>query len=122
MVKLKAYLKVNIIIGFTAFFITGLFSLVNNTWQLSLFRAGIGFLLFFILGNILTFFLYQNLSKSKAETTQTQKVNENRINISEMKEQVEEITLTESGDKLVNESSFQAIPLQSLHNGEEARN
>lgn len=109
-----AYMKVNTIIGFIAFLITGLFSLVNNTWQLSLFRAGIGFLLFFILGNLLSILLHQILSKNYSNSTRIQNVNEKSNKSTVREEKVEDIPL--------DEPSFQAIPLQSLHNGEEARN
>lgn len=109
-----AYLKVNAIIGCIVFLITGLFSLVNNTWQLSLFRAGIGFLLFFILGNLLSILLHQILSKNNTNSSQIQNVNEESNLRTEVKQLVEDIPL--------DEPSFQAIPLQSLHNGEEARN
>lgn len=102
--------------------ITGLFSFVNNTWQLSLFRAGIGFLLFFLLGNILSFFLYQKVSKNESKNAQDQISNVKSNKSIEIKEKVEDLRLAEPLDEIVDEPVFHAIPLQSLHNGEEASN
>jgi uncharacterized membrane protein YraQ (UPF0718 family) len=119
---MKSSIKLNVIIGMIAFLITGLFSFVNNTWQLSLFRAGIGFLLFFILGNLLSFLLYQKLSKNESKNSQNKivKVKDNQSTL--LTENVEDIPLADPVDDLVDEPPFQAIPLQSLHNGEEASN
>lgn len=109
-------------IGLIVALITGLFSFFNNTWQLSLFRAGIGFLLFFLLGNILSFFLYQKVSKSESKNARDQISNMKSNKSIEIKEKVEDLQLAETLDEIVDEPVFQAIPLQSLHNGEEASN
>jgi hypothetical protein len=104
---------INAILGLTAFLFTYFFSLVNNTWQTSISRAGIGFLLFFILGYIFRFVLYQIALKKTLDLIQKKSREEESKQEEKRKSHVEEVTM--------DEPSFQAIPLRSLHNGEDAK-
>lgn len=104
---------INAILGLTAFLFTYFFSLVNNTWQTSISRAGIGFLLFFILGYIFRFVLYQIALKKTLDLIQKKSREEENKQEEKRKSHVEEVTM--------DEPSFQAIPLRSLHNGEDAK-
>lgn len=102
--------KINTILGCTGFLFTYLFSIMNNTWQTSLFRAGIGFLLFFLLAYVLRFVLHQTLEKQKIEAIispqQEGIVAPSKIEINEQSEEVVE-----------DEMEFEAIPLHNLHSG-----
>lgn len=102
---------VNIIIGFTAFLLTYVFSFVNNTWQTSLFRAGIGFILFLVLGFILQIFFSQKPVQNDRNGIQVEISDDGRNQEPEM---------TSEMDDSKGEEAFQALPLQSLHdlNGE----
>jgi uncharacterized membrane protein YraQ (UPF0718 family) len=102
--------RVNGILGITALFFTYFFSLVYNTWQTSLFRAGIGFIFFFVLGYSLRFVLQQIGSNKNSDLTLKENMGEVSNPEVEQKNQVEEASMVES--------SFHAIPLHSLHNGE----
>ncbi|MGG1399053.1 hypothetical protein ABE288_14800 [Bacillus salipaludis] len=103
---------VNIILGVAAFLLTYVFSIGNNTWQTSFFRSGIGFLLFFVFGYILRSVLHQ-------------------ISAMNTPNRIEELGAEEEWDtsnkynydaeQSVEESSFQSVPLSSLHNGEGAK-
>jgi hypothetical protein len=86
--------SVNIGLGLGAFFLTFYFSWFNNTWLTTLFRSGVGFLLFFLFGYLLRFILHIMESGNNGE--------EKRM---ERQTEVEE---------LVN-GSFESIPLASLH-------
>jgi hypothetical protein len=101
----------NAFLGLTAFFFTYFFSYTNNTWQTSSFRAGIGFLFFFVLGYIFRFVLQQIGSKKNTGLITNQNMGERSIPKAKQKNQVEE--------EPIDEPSFQAMPLQSLHNGED---
>ncbi|MEH7253867.1 hypothetical protein V7111_17225 [Neobacillus niacini] len=103
-----ANLKVNIILGFVSFLFTYLFSFVNNTWQTSLFRSILGFLVFFILGLILRFLPQQNEAKETAKSS-NDPLNEGVLKAEEEPRKKEE-------KELESEPSFQSIPLDSLHN------
>ncbi|PFP30761.1 hypothetical protein COJ96_02015 [Bacillus sp. AFS073361] len=104
---------VNASLGLTAFLFTYYFSLQNNTWQTALFRAGIGFLLFFILGIILRFILHQIISKKNPELSQKQNTVEESSPETERTNHVEEVPMAEP--------VFQSIPLDSLHTREEGK-
>jgi phosphotransferase system glucose/maltose/N-acetylglucosamine-specific IIC component len=103
--------KVNTMMGLTAFLLTYLFSFTNNTWQTSVFRAGIGFVIFFVLGYIIRVVLYQmSLKKSSSQVE-----NQNTGEASYL-----DLELEKLGEAVIEEesSSFQQIPLTALHNGE----
>jgi uncharacterized membrane protein YraQ (UPF0718 family) len=102
---------VNAILGLTAFICTYLFSYSNNTWQTALFRAGMGFLLFFVFGYIFRYILQQIESKKKKEFIQKQNMDEGTTPEKDQK--------NEADEEQIGESSFQSIPLQALHNGED---
>jgi hypothetical protein len=97
--------------GVIALICTFLFSLMNNTWQTSLFRAGIGFILFFILGFI-TLVSLKQISQRKITLQTSGKVEDkNQLTIDQESETEAEM----------DEMDFQAIPLQALHNGETSK-
>ncbi|WP_052353717.1 hypothetical protein [Neobacillus jeddahensis] len=101
--------RVNVLLGFFAFLFTFLFSMVNNTWQTSLIRAGFGFLLFFLLGYMVRLGMYQNIAKKNPDLDQTDMTN--RIG----KQQVEQ---SHQGEKVSKDQpSFQSIPLGAIHHG-----
>lgn len=102
------YWRKSTILGAIAFLFTFFFSLTNNTWQTSLFRAGTGFLLFFSLGMITLFALQELLIKKAQIPVQQNAEVEGTIDM--RKENRSEANMEET--------AFQAIPLQSLHNGE----
>ncbi|MDR7235731.1 hypothetical protein [Neobacillus drentensis] len=102
---------VNAILGLTAFICTYLFSFTNNTWQTSLFRSGIGLLLFFLLGYIFRYVLQQIGSKKNTAFIEKQSMDK-RTNPKEDQK-------NEADEEQIGESSFQSIPLQALHNGED---
>lgn len=104
---------VNAILGLTAFILTFFISLVNNTWQTSSFRAVVGFLLFFLFGYLLRFILHEIGLNKNSDQVQKPNTEEERNPELDWKEQVE---VGPMGDQ-----SFQAVPLQSLHNGLDAR-
>jgi len=106
---MKANWGVSIIFGVMAFLCTFFFSLTNNTWQTSLFRAGIGFLLFFILG-YLTKFILKQISQKKIPLHTNQNSEDEGIPKIDQEERESEAKM--------DETDFQAIPLQALHNGE----
>jgi amino acid permease len=108
---MKGKWRISIIFGLIAFICTFFFSLMNNTWQTSLFRAGIGLILFFIIGYI-TLIVIQQFSQKKFSLPIDTKV------------KGEGITERDQVSKLetdVAETDFQAIPLQALHNGEKSK-
>jgi uncharacterized membrane protein YraQ (UPF0718 family) len=100
-------LKVNIVLGFISFLFTYLFSIFNNTWQTSLYRAAAGFILFFFLGFVFHIVMKQMAGKSHPahkdisveEVEVKQKVEKNNA-------EVEEMTDT---------AGFQTVSLHSLH-------
>lgn len=101
-------LKVNIILGFITFLFTYLFSIVNNTWQTSLFRALLGFLLFFILGFIVLFILGL-IGAKKQENSDDSLFKKGHLNEETVQKKNDEI-------ELKSEPGFQSIGLDSLHN------
>lgn len=62
--------KINLCLGLTAFVLTFIFSIKNNTWLTSLERAGFGFILFFLLGYCFIFF-YRKPSNTIKNTNKT---------------------------------------------------
>ena len=82
---------------------------MNNTWQTSLFRAGIGFLLFFTVGYLLLFVLHQILQKKVSLSSNDKVAEEGKPEFEQEKQLVE---------GPMDESAFQAIPLQALHSGD----
>ncbi len=103
--------RVNAVLGLLAFIFTFTFSLINNTWITSLFRAGIGFIVFFIFAYILRIVMYQIISKKNADFLPKQ----NR----EKESSVESVSNTQIEDSSIDNQSFQAVTLQSLHNGKD---
>jgi hypothetical protein len=96
--------RVNAMLGITAFLFTYFFSLVNNTWLTSLFRAGIGFLIFFIFGFFLRFVVnHQIVSKKNPGEEFSPKV--------EREKKIDE--------EAIDDPLFQALPLHSLHKGKD---
>jgi len=92
-------------IGLTASLFTYFFSYTNNTWQTSLFRAGMGFFLFFVLGIILQFIVHQVDSINNTARDQKQ----NSVDGKEQK--TGSIT---HGEVPMEEQSFQALSLDAL--------
>lgn len=95
--------SMNIILGVTAFLLTYSFSIVNNTWPDSLFRAGIGFILFFVISFFLRFLLQQMFSKNASDHDQKKTIAQKNPKIVKKEEVPRE------------EAPFQAIPLTALH-------
>jgi hypothetical protein len=83
--------------------ITCFSSIIYNTWQTSLVRSGIGFLLFFVLSIFFQFVLHQFISKTIVEKKALEANSERKSNMEEISEY----------------DSFQSIPLHSLHNAED---
>ncbi|CRK80897.1 hypothetical protein [Neobacillus massiliamazoniensis] len=95
--------SMNIILGVAAFLLTYSFSIVNNTWPDSLFRAGIGFVLFFGFGFFFRFFIQQISSKKDSEHDQKKTVAQKNPKI------------VQNEDGPMKEAPFQAISLTKLH-------
>lgn len=104
--------KVNGLLGLTVFLFTYVFSIMNNTWATSLFRAGIGFLLFFLLGFVLRFVLFMSTKMKNQVATKPTQVEENPPK-EELKMEYEQAS-TEERD-------FEALPLQQLHDGRQTK-
>ncbi|WP_312470816.1 hypothetical protein [Neobacillus sp.] len=101
--------KVNGFMGLIVSLFTYFFSYPNNTWQTSLFRAGLGFLLFYVLGIMLQFVIHQvNLINS---TNKDEKQNRSKDTPAKSEANIQ------GGDIPLEEPSFQAFPLESLHSG-----
>lgn len=105
--------RVNAMLGITAFLFTYFFSFVNNTWVTSLFRAGIGFLIFFIFSFFLRFVVHhQIVSKKNTGIIQEQNAGEDSSPKMEQEKKIDEQPIA---DPL-----FQALPLHALHKGKDA--
>ncbi|MDQ1146267.1 hypothetical protein QE429_003094 [Bacillus sp. SORGH_AS 510] len=104
--------KVNTITGSAAFLLTFFFSLSNNTWQTSILRAMIGFLIFFLISYILRFVVGQLSGKGPRNSS----IQYSEQHLGETLESVQEKTIDEIIEE---EQSFQHIPLGALHKGEE---
>ncbi|MCH6266809.1 hypothetical protein [Neobacillus citreus] len=98
--------KMNLYLGSITFLLTYLFSIYTNTWQTSLFRASIGFLLFFILGYVLRYLLYHAVVRKDLKQTMLNEEVEHTSN----EAQAPYVDKVEG-----EEPSFQSVPLQSLH-------
>jgi amino acid permease len=102
---------VNVIFGLMGSLLTFLFSFSNNTWQTSMVRSGIGFLIFFVLGYLLHYILRQISAAKTSEPKEDRKRHE------EIKRTDDQTVFSE--EKTEADSSFQAISLHSLHQGED---
>ncbi|MDF2557284.1 MAG: hypothetical protein K0R71_1112 [Bacillales bacterium] len=96
-------------LGVIAFLFTYLFTSINNNWQMSLFRAGIGFLLFSLLGYILQILIH--LISSQKSTSLLNE--ETRDEVSEQNDFQNIVDIDQKNDPL-----FQEVNLGSLHNGD----
>lgn len=103
--------RFNAILGLSALLFTYFFSFVNNTWQTSTLRAGIGFLVFFVVGYFLRVVLYQLVSKKSAGNSKKQNLDNNST------EMVERI-IQEEENGPVDEHLFLSLPLHAIHKGE----
>jgi hypothetical protein len=101
---------VNVILGTSVFLFTFIFTIGNNTWKTSAFRAGIGFILFFFWGYILRLVLNQK--------TLVSPVNLNK----QVDSKIDAVLNNSANEEQDEDTSFQAIPLGSLHNGIEDKN
>lgn len=99
----------SLLLGVISFLFTYLFSIINNTWQMSMLRAGIGFLLFFLLGYIFQFLFHQMVS-AKSISLPAEEMYE------EENEQIDHQNRTDFDQN--EEPLFQEITLGSLHNGD----
>ena len=95
--------RISIILGFIAFAFSFVFSLMNNTWQTSMFRAGIGFILFAVLSFLVLVVLDQLVSSKESESIENE-IQETKVE-PHTKEQLED-------------EDFQSLPLSSLHKGD----
>jgi hypothetical protein len=100
------------ILGLSAFLLTFLFSMFNNTWLTALLWAAIGFLLFFILGSVIRLVINQSISKQQLDTREFLKVE---------KTQKEETLANDSIENPMKETSFHAVPLDALHGREKTK-
>ena len=97
---------VNGFIGLTASLVTYFFSYSNNTWQTSLFRAGMGFFLFFVLGFILQFVVHQVDSINSTDWDQKQN--------SEDEIELKTGSIIHHEEFPIEEQSFQAFSIDAL--------
>jgi zinc transporter ZupT len=97
--------KINISIGLVAFICTLLFSLPNNTWQTTIFRGVIGFIIFFLLGFLIrTLFFQIFASKTK------------QVIVNDSKPENEAAPLKEEeSNEIAFDDQFESIPLHALH-------
>jgi hypothetical protein len=95
--------KFNFFFGLVAFVGTFLFSLPNNTWQISIFRGSIGFILFFLISYFVRAFLFVLISR-KAK----QDIDKNLPNIEPDFHQVK-------SEEVNSEEQFESLPLHALH-------
>ncbi|MEH7307808.1 hypothetical protein [Neobacillus drentensis] len=100
--------RLNTILGLTAFLLTYIFSYSNNMWQTSLFRACIGFLVFFLLGFVVRIVLNEVKIKKTSSTVDDHHTVEGSNIEQETNKHIEEVM----------EESFQQIPLHGLHKGD----
>jgi hypothetical protein len=98
-------LKVHVGLGLIAFLFTYFFSILNNTWQTSLYRAAGGFLLFFFFGIVFLMVINQMVGKSHPEKQEKSKVE------IEVKLKVDHVDVVEMTDT----TGFQNVSLHSLH-------
>jgi len=103
---------VNGIIGLTVSLFTYYFSYTNNTWQTSLLRAVIGFLLFFVLSIVFQLVLQQVDTIKKTDRDEKQ----NHVDRASPKPEPE--PLVQDDEVIMEESSFQAFSLDALHSSD----
>ena len=101
---------VNGLIGLTVSLFTYYFSYTNNTWQTSLLRAVIGFLLFFVLGIVFQLVLQQVDTFKKTERDEKQ----NHVDRARPKPE----PLVQDDEVIMEESSFRAFSLDALHSSD----
>lgn len=97
--------RVNIFLGLLAFVFSWAFSFANNMWLTSLFRAFIGFFIFFLFGLILQI-LFQLFNYSKNDNSKAQ------VSLSEIHTRAEILNTSEHNNE---ENSFTGISLETLH-------
>jgi len=109
-------------IGVLAFILSFCFTIVNNTWLTSLFRAAIGFVVFFILGCIVQIILKLIMSRaadSNIRLKQEPGVNGD-VNFSSLAEAEHGNPAGETSND-GEEPEFQSVSLSSLHNGKDSQ-
>ncbi|WP_042355939.1 hypothetical protein [Bacillus rubiinfantis] len=113
--------KLNVLFGGIAFIFGFFLSLVNNMWLTSLFRALIGFILFWGLGYVVRFILFQLGTRKSGDNQHADKNgNESEFTVeTKPDESVNTVSnqAVSDGKELKDEASFQAIPLHALHKG-----
>jgi len=102
---------VNVIFGTSAFLFTFFFSIINNTWKTSAFRGAMGFILFFFLSYLLRLVLNPKQVRATPITSNNVEGNLEK-----------EHNNTPMELEYVEDTSFQAISLGSLHNELESKN
>jgi hypothetical protein len=95
--------KFNFFFGLVAFVCTFLFSLPNNTWQISIFRGSIGFSIFFLMSYLVRAVFFVIISR-KAK----QDIDKDLPNI-------EMDSYQEKGEEVNAEEQFESLPLHALH-------
>lgn len=101
--------RVNVVLGFIAFLFSFLLSILNNTLVTSLVRSSLGFLLFFLIAYMFRVVMYQIAAKKNAINNEKQIVNEETT--PDGPNQMEKYPK--------DESIFQSLPLQSLHDNKD---
>jgi phosphotransferase system glucose/maltose/N-acetylglucosamine-specific IIC component len=106
---MKVNWRVNLIFGIIAGILTYGFSIANNTWLPSLFRALLGLLLFAVLGCILQFVLrfiasMKDQGSSKKQETKV----DNPLEPNKEHAEVEDVN---------EEPLFQSLPIEALQKG-----
>ncbi|MBL4952963.1 hypothetical protein JK635_12140 [Neobacillus sp. YIM B02564] len=115
--------RINAILGLTAFILSFVLSFVNNTWQTSLFRAVIGFVLFFIFGYLLRMIFQQMTSRKSGDKLPPQtmnqpysaKANAAKQSHSQWQEAVNGKGKSKAPEVSKENAHFQAISLEALH-------
>lgn len=103
---MKVNWRINLIFGIIAFVLTYGFSIVNNTWLPSLFRAVIGLLLFAALGYLLQFVLRFIASMKDQGLIPKQEVEVESLSEPKIGKAAEE--------DFTDQALFQSIPLEAL--------
>lgn len=96
--------RINAFLGLIAFIFSYFLSSINNTWQTSLFRAVIGFILFFIAGYLVRLILHQPETESQQPKQNLPKYRSK-----------EENQTNDTPEVTKDESTFQAVSLNALH-------
>ena len=117
--------KVNACLGLTAFIFGYGLSLVNNTWTTSLFRALIGFVLFFVIGYLIRMIFFQmGMRKTENFTGSTHLMQHSMLESESqhLKQNLTKSNTIEVGQKndtpgaTKEAAAFQALSLDALHN------